>query len=323
MRNQPGGRMVGVMVALAAALVAWPAAALAQDDGTPPAKTATAPAKTTPAKPAPPDLTDKLTAQMNVISEKLSNLQTEELQTGINEEKTVSAAAANVDDVKGAADLLFKGKTAKGLPEYRKALLTAAGQWQQLYVKLQPIAGLGKALERDRPKASPEIQTLIDQLLGRIQEKGRNIQDKMGELFEKAGDYKQAVACYVALYQGIPEAKRAGEKKLLEKIVTLYTALADAKDALVCYKLLQAALPENERNKDVGMGLRICDVLEKANDYRTELQLLQALHAANPGDKGVSDRIAKIEKKAGVPAGTAGTVVPATGGDVGKYAQIR
>ena len=250
---------------------------------------------------------------MNVISERLFNLQTEELQVGINEEKTVSAAAANVNDVKAAADLLYKGNTAKGLPEYKKALLTAAGQWQQLYVKLQPIAALGKTLERDRAKAPTELAPLIDQLLGRIEEKGRNIQDKMGELFEKAGDYKQAITCYMALYQGIPEAKRAGEKKLCEKIADLYFKIEDFKDSWLYYKTLLGSMPEDERYKNGGLGLRMCDVLEKLNDYRTELQLLQALHTALPGDGGITDRLNKVQKKTGVTGGgcrAAGTVVP-------------
>lgn len=303
-------RVVGSCVALVAILAAGSVVAIAQntpapsDNPPPPAKSDTV--KTPPAKTAPAvDLTDQLTKQMNVITEQLSNLLTDELKVGIEEEKNVAAASQNLGDLNAVAENLFKGKPGKDAQEwkhdleYKQALMAAAAQWQQLFVKLGPIVALGKALERDKAKAPADLQPLIEQLLGRIDDKSRNMQEKLGDLNERGGEYKRAVGYYTALYQSIPEAKRAGERKLLHKIVTLYASLGDAKDALSYYQALQAALPENERNKDGGLGLRICDALEKTNDYRTELQLLKALHDANPGDKGVSDRIAKIEKKVG------------------------
>jgi tetratricopeptide (TPR) repeat protein len=306
MRKQPVVSILNFVAALVVALTIGPVLSLAQASGATPksADTATVTPKVPVAtKPPAPDISEKLTAQLNTISDKLSALQTDELQTSINTEKAISAAAEKVDNIKDAPDNLYKGKMLKGLPEYRQTLLTAAAQWLALYQKLQPISAQAKILERDRAKATPELQTLIDQLVGRIDEKGRNIQEKVGELYESAGDYKRAVACYTAVLQGIPEAKRSGEKKLFSKIVKLYADMGDARNALLFFKALQPTLPENERYRDGGMGLRICDLLEKVSDFRTEYDLLKAMNEANPGDKGVADRFETVKKKVGVTAG--------------------
>jgi len=282
------------LIIAATCLSAWPVAALAQTSSPPPK-----PAATASAKPPAPDLSARLSAQMNAIDEKLSALLTDELRVTADEMKAVSAATANIEDVKAAADNLFRGKPAKGLPEYRQALLAAAGQWLLLYQKLQPIAVQAKTLQRDRAKATPEVQTLIDQLVGRIDEKGRNMQEKVSELYETAGEYRRAVACYTAVLQGIPEAKRAGEKKLFGKIVTLHTLLGDIRNAMLFYRTLQAVLPEEERYKDVGLGVGICDMLDMTSDFRTEMQLLQVLHAANPDNKNLSDRYTELLRRTG------------------------
>jgi hypothetical protein len=283
----------------------------ATETADPPAKTAptaTPAATTPPAKTAtmPADQVERLTKMLGTVTEKMLALQTEELQVSVNEQKAVGAAAANVEKIKDAPDDLYHGKNGKGLQEYKQALMMAIGQWQAVAAKFAPLAQQAKGVERDRAKAPTELQTLIDMVLSRVQDKQRTYLQKLGDLSESAGEYKKAISYYSAEIQSIPETKRGGESSLMEKIVNLSAKTDDGRGALAFYKALQEILPERQRYRNGGLGLQVCDALEKINAFKDELDLLKALHEADPGNGGISDRIAKVQKKVAGGAGTTG-----------------
>jgi hypothetical protein len=311
-------RVLGIVLALAA-IVGWSAAtSLAASSGPPlvvrdteaPSGISKPPPSDTPSKPTGPETpTDKFTRQVAAIQEQLSTLQSEEISLNLNADRAIGAAAQGVEDLNAAAENLFRNKMFKGLPEYRQALLAAAVQWKQLMGKYEKVFAMGAALQRDRPKAPAEVQPAIDQILGRLQEKKRNLLEKLAGLCERAGDYRSAALYDAAILETVPADKRLAERKLREKIGDLFFKLEDYKDSLTYLMALFNDILKKDSQRNPDLGWKICDVLDKAHEYATEYAFLKALAEANPDQGRLKDRLRDLQKKVGATAGS----VPAAG----------
>jgi tetratricopeptide (TPR) repeat protein len=253
-----------------------------------------------PGKPTGPETPAERTQRLVTwIQDRLGALQNEEIQLSMLEETNLARVVEKIDNADAAAENLFRGKLTPELTGYRQVLLTAVVQWQLLAARYVPVITQAKAL--DKSKASADLAPIIDQVQGRLQEKQRSLQEKVAALYQRAGDYRNAVKLYAALFQAIPVAKRPDEKKLLEKIADLYFKMEDNPNALAGYKLLFELTPEKDRYRDSGTGWRICEVLDRMKDYRNELQLLKALSEASPNEGRLKDKIRDVQKKTGQP----------------------
>jgi hypothetical protein len=272
----------------------WPATATAEEK---------APAKAPAGADAPkPDETAvaKIEKQITGIEDRMKNLQQEEFQ--------VSMAAVTAQKVADGADVekyrqeLEKGSKKREHLEYRAAMESAAGQWRAFAEKYERIVNMTKALERDRDKASPEVQTRIDDLAKRANDKHRSILDKIISNYEKCADYRSAAQTYMSVYQATPEAKR--DRGMRQRLAELSERCGDVKGALAMYKAMFEAMPEKGRLKDRQFVEKFAVLYEKAGDVKNALAMYKAMFEAIPEkdrmkDRQFVERLAGLYEKAG------------------------
>jgi sulfur transfer protein SufE len=135
-------------------------------------------------------------------------------------------------------------KDNKGLPEYKQAIVYMVGQWQQMADKYTRLYNMVKGLEKDKDKAAEDLVPAIDQLVSRLTEKQRSLLEKLADLCEKSGDYRSAVAYDLKILNSVAKEKQKEEKKLITKIGDLYLKMDDAKNAYTTFKTLYDASPD-------------------------------------------------------------------------------
>ncbi|MCX5682186.1 MAG: hypothetical protein NT049_00660 [Planctomycetota bacterium] len=261
---------LGLMVSAGWA-VSWPATGAAEENP---------PVKAEGADTAKPDeaLVAKIEKQIQVIEDRMKNLQQEEFQ--------ISMASVKVQTVADGADVakyqeeLAKGSTKKEHLEYRAAMEASAGQWRAFADKYERVVGMAKALERDREKAPPALQTKIDDLIKRANDKYRSLLDKVMSSYEKCADYKNALQIYLPIYQATPEAKR--DRTMKKELAALYKKAKDIKSSLALYKSMLDAIPEKERFKDRGFVEEVAAAFKDGGDFRTACQLYKVLWESVP-----------------------------------------
>jgi hypothetical protein len=220
----------------------------------------------------------KLEKQIQGVEDRMKNLQQEEFQ--------VSMAAVKAQSVADGADVekyrqeLEKGSKKREHLEYRAAMEASAGQWRAFTDKYERIVSMAKALERDRDKAPPALQTKIDDLIKRANDKHRSLLDKVMSSYEKCADYKNVLQIYQLIYQTTPEAKR--DRAMKKELAGLYKKAGDTKNSLALYKSMLDAVPEKERFKDRGLVEEVAVAFKDGGDLRTACQLYKALWESIP-----------------------------------------
>ena len=300
MRMRPAGWMACLCAALvlgvgAAALgaAAEKAPDKAPDPSTPPATAGKdEPAKTSGQEGA----TAKIEKQINSMQDRMSELQTQEFKISTEVMRIQMAAQQALGTIAPdkARDDLAKGATKKELVDYRAALVNCAGQWKGFADRYMSVVRTGRGLEAMREKAPPELQTKIDEVARKAEDKYRTLMERVADLYEKVGDYRSALQINLSLYQAVPENKRAGERQLKEMIATLYERVGDGRNALTMLKGIMDGLPEKDRYKDKKLAERVAGLYEKAGDTRTAFQILKAAVEAVPE----KDRYSKERKMA-------------------------
>ncbi|MCX5682185.1 MAG: hypothetical protein NT049_00655 [Planctomycetota bacterium] len=185
-----------------------------------------------------------------------------------------------------------------------------------------------KALERDRDKASPDGQAMIDSLGKRVSDKVHALIEKSGDAYYQVAEFKKALPLFMSVYQEIPEDKRGAEKALTEKIADLCGKTGDPKTATHLYEGLYKAMSENDRKNWATFDLRhnmAKFYFEKMNDYKMALEIykgmLETIEPAKRDTDGgwIKKEIAKCEEKLGgksssTPAGGKGNPATKAGG---------
>jgi tetratricopeptide (TPR) repeat protein len=288
------------LMACAGWVASWPSTGAAEEK--PPVK-AEGTAKTEGADTAKADeaAVAKIEKQIAGIEDRMKSLQQEEFP--------VSMAAVNAQKVADGADIekyrqeLEKGSKKKEHLEFRAAMESVAGQWRAFADKYERVVNMTKTLERDRDKAPPALQTKIDDLVKRANDKYRSLLDKVISSYEKCADYKNALQIYLAIYQSTPEAKR--DRRMKKELAGLYKNAGDTKSSLALYKSMLDAVPEKDRFKDRGFVEEVAVAFKDGKDFRTAYQLYKGLWESIPEKNRGKEKFAKDYGDVCVTAGDA------------------
>ena len=221
----------------------------------------------TPPKEPPPKVSaqeavaiERVEKQIASIRDKLASLQNEEMEVSVKAQKILLAGSEKVKDMEHASENLSKGKMKGGLAEYKQSLATSVQMWQAFGEKVNRLVIVAKGLDRERERAPKSVQPKIQDIFSQVEVKYRSIVLKMADLYERGGDYRNAVIFYQAALE---------------------------------------LLPEKERYRDKDLVQWMAGMLEKLKEFRVELQLLKAYAAANPTDTSYAQKIEELEKKYG------------------------
>jgi len=242
----------------------------------------------------------KFEKQILNIEDRMKNLQQEEFRASM---ATVKAqGVADGADIEKYRQELEKGSKKKEHLEYRAALEAAAAQWWGLAEKYERIISMLKGLERDREKASADMQAKGDELTKRAQDKYRSFLEKAVSCCSRCADYKNALRAELSLYQSTPEANR--DLAMKKELADLYKKAGDTKNAVALYKGILDAIPEKDRFKDRKLVEEIANFSKSAGDFRTTLLLYKGLWEAIPEkdrgkDGGLGRTLAELYEKVG------------------------
>ena len=305
-----------LLAALALLVAPWglASARAADPDG------AQTPAQQSPAAPAPPTAQDlavkKVDKLINSARDKMNDLQKEEFQIEMISIKSEGTALQAVKDPKNVTKNIAaaKGALSPELKAYSDVVLAAAAKWREFQQRYSAIGRNVTALEKERANVPANLQTSIDDLSSKYNLKNRSLQLKVIELYEKAADYRDAIAVATAAYQEIPEDKRAAERALKETVGDLYYKSQDYAHALATFKSILDARPEADRYKDAKLCEKLGDAYKGVPDAKNALDMykrsLAALGGAKTGKdgkpskttEGIQKKIATLEKQIGTPA---------------------
>jgi len=305
----------------------WMTEGLAEESAPPPAKNTARPAAKAPPSSAnaPEEAAARFSKQLAALQEQWTALSAEESPTLIRSLAAVKTAMDNgkIEDVKKTRDDLGKGKIKGEWREYKQVLMAAGQQWEVLAQKLSRAANQVKPLEKDRDKGSADAQAMFDTLSKRIADKHRAVVERSADCYYDAGESKKALAIYAALYQEIPEDKRAAEKLLTAKLADVLDKTGDFKTALRLYDGLYKAASAQERKTWTTFDIRnrLAGIyFDKLNDYKTALEFYKGMLETYEPDrretndtKWIRDKITACEDKAKTTPGTApaGKATPA------------
>jgi tetratricopeptide (TPR) repeat protein len=237
---------------------------------------------------------------------RMNDYQKEELDLEMASLKAQQAVSQGVKDLNKAASQIAKGETTSELRAYRNVMLAAAREWHGFAERFSGLGRILKTLVAERPNIPANLQAEIDSLILRFDQKNRGLQMKAADLYERVAEYRSALAVCMALYQDIPEDKRAGEQALKDKIAGLCEKCGDNATALTIVKGTVDARPEKDRYTDTKLSERLGGLYEKTGDFRNALDVykraLNAIPAAGRAKGGASlqKKIAAVEKKLGV-----------------------
>ena len=229
-------------------------------------------------------------------------------------EKLIASTRARMNDYQKEeldlemASLKAQQAASQGVkgPANRNVMLAAAREWQGF---AERFAGLGRTLKTlvaERPNVPANLQAEVDSLILRFNQKNRGLQMKVADFYERVAEYRSALAICMALYQDIPEDKRAGEGALKDKIAALCEKCGDNATALTIVKGIVDARPEKDRYADLKLSERLGGLYEKMGDLKNALDVYKRALNAIPADKrakggaALQKKIAAVEKKLGV-----------------------
>ena len=243
----------------------------------------------------------RIEKQIASIQARLATLRQEELTVSLAAMKAQQAAQGTEDPNKIRAELA-KGNHKREYLEYKAVCENAAQQYQALAEKHLRVAGMVKALERDREKAPAELQPRLDELSNRAQDKYRSLLEKAVDYYDKCANFKSAIQTYQSLYQSLPEDKR--DRTLKEKIADLYEKAGDLQNATALYKSIFDSIPEKERFADRNLCQKLSALYEKAGDLRSAILIYKSLLDSIPekerfGDKDLCQKLSTLYEKAG------------------------
>lgn len=248
-----------------------------------------------PEKPGADAPGSKLEKMLASAEDRYTAIQTQELQLSM-EVLTIQAKAQQaLKDPAKAREELEKPGGSKELRDYKAAMLACAAKWQGFEQKIQGLLSIIKPLEAQRDKAPAELQPRIDQLVSRTHEKHRAVQEKIADCYDKVAAYKEALQAYGAIYQGLPEKQRASDRTLIEKLAGLCEKLKDYKRALEFYMVTYKGKSEKDRNGDRKLSENLSRCYEKLGDMASALDFAKKALATSPDDKGLKERVAKLE----------------------------
>jgi tetratricopeptide (TPR) repeat protein len=262
----------------------------------------------------------KIDKQLTALQEQFAALSTEESQTLMKTlmAKKTAMDSGKIEDANKVRDEIAKGKIKADWRDYRQVLTASAQQWEVMAQKFARLSAQLKPLELDRDKASPDAQAQIDTLGKRLADKRRSLNEHAGNCYYDAAEFKKALPIFTAIYQEIPEDKRAAEKTLTAKLADLCDKTGDPKSALRLYEATYKAASEQDRKSWTMHDVRnrIAAIYEKAGDFKAALGLYKvslenfAPEKRDTDGKWLKDKVAALETKLGqgqaTPAGSKG-----------------
>jgi len=128
-------------------------------------------------------------------------------------------------------------------------------------------------------------------------------QEKIGGLWERAGDLRSAVAIYEAEVQVMTELKRPSEARLVrQKVADACEKLHDYKKAAAAMKAIYDDIPAAQRGQNLNFMLRLASLFEEAGDNRSALGMYEDVEKALPSGmhiQGLPEKIASLRSKVG------------------------
>jgi tetratricopeptide (TPR) repeat protein len=261
--------------------------------GLPAVAAATEPAS---AQPSPQEAAvNKVEKLIASVRDRMNDYQKEELDLEMASLKAQQAASQGVKGLNKAAAQIAN----------RAVMLAAAREWQGFAERFSGLGRTLKSLVAERPDVPANLQAEIDSLILRFDRKNRGLQMKAADLYERVAEYRSALAICMALYQDIPEDKRAGEGALKDKIAALCEKCGDNATALTIVKSIVDARPEEDRYTDIKLCNHLGGLYEKAGDLKNALDVYKRALSAIPAAKraragaALEKKIAALEKKLG------------------------
>ena len=304
--------------AVAPKKAATPAATEAPGGADGPPAEETTPAGKGAGQPADQPQQSRIEKEVSAAEAKLMTVQTQEMTLSTNLMAAQLQANQLVADPGRINEKFAKGTITPGMAQYKQVMLRCAQQYASLDNQVLTILKSLKALDRERDAAPAEMQARLEAIVAKYQAKHRSCLERLGELYDRVGEFRLALQAYLAVFQMIPEKDRAKERKLIEKIASLYEHCGDFRNALGFYRIIWDATAERDRIRDGQLCDRLCNMLDKTGDFQDELALYrQRLDNTTDGNarKGFQDRITALEKKLGISAkGPATTPAPTGGG---------
>jgi len=258
------------------------------------------------AQPSPQEVAvSKVEKLIASARDRMNDYQKQELELELASLKAQQAASQGVKDISKAAAQIAKGEMTAELRAYRNVMLAAAREWHGFAERFAGLGRILKPLVAERPNVPANLQAQIDSLILRFNQKNRGLQMKVADFYERVAEYRSALAICLALYQDIPEDKRAGEGALKDKIAALCEKCGDNATALTIVKGIVDARPEKDRYADLKLSERLGGLYEKTGDLKNALDVykraLDAIPAAKraKGGAALQKKIAAVEKKLG------------------------
>lgn len=254
----------------------------------------------------------KVEKTLAAVQERLMQLQSQELHLNMEVLKAQQKANESRADAAGRGANPPPGRGGRGgadSPEYRKACVWAAQQNQALDARCLSLVKTMQGLAKESPGLSAELQARLGETTARAAAKHRAILEKMGSLYNAAGEWKSALAAYMQVYQDLPEDQRAREPNLQQTIAELCERVQDYKTAALLYKSILDGMPEGRRWRNWPLCDRLGRALERAGDLKSALAVYKSVLEAMPPDRRDSDRgpandinrrIADLERQLGV-----------------------
>ncbi len=256
------------------------------------------PAKPTAPPEPPPPLSPALEKQLTDLQGRLSAIQEEEY-TLVNrimatQQKALEVSGITPDDL---AESLAGRRSNKAVRDYKALLAGSVEQLRAFDSKYVAIQRQIRAMEGGKSAAKTQAAQLAAQAVSQR----KNLHCKMADLCEKGGDYKAAAGIYEAEIRVLTELKRPGEARALkEKLGDAYDKAGEFQKAAATLKSVYDAIPAAERRQNVNLLLRLAFMYEKASDNRKALDIyLEVEKTLRPGETigGLAAKITSLKGK--------------------------
>lgn len=251
----------------------------------------------TPAAPAKP-LSPAAEKQLGDLQGRLLSIQEEVAKVVVNasESHRKMLEALNMTADQAAEDIANNRFSNKLLRDYKAALIGFAQQLQPFDARFVPLTRPVRTPEVD---AKPRFAALADQAF--MQRK--TLQDRIADLFEKAGDYKAAIAMYESEIAVLTERKHITEARAAkEKLAAACDKAHDYQRAVAIYRAVYDTIPANERVRNLNLMFRLAFEYERVSDFRRALEIYEEGQKSLPAGvhiQGLAEKIAALKAKVG------------------------
>lgn len=242
----------------------------------------------------------RLEKQVAAAEEKFAAIEKQAIDLQMNIAKAVmKATEALGNKPKFKFDSSGERKPTPEMRELQKVLRACVQGVQTLDARASDLLGAVRTLQRDR--AAAELKDRLDSLEAKIQTQHRANLLRIGDLEGQAADYKLAISSYNAALGTVPESDPHERASIKSRIAVANENAGNIRQALTMYKELYEAMPAE--HPDLNLMLRMAQLYERDSDYKSALEMYQAVKKSLTGGQtvgGLDVAIMRCESRLGV-----------------------